>query len=260
MNGRPIRLPMDASTNQFAILRAIDPANSAQYSQITDFMVAIMRETKVVQQNESSPERSAARKPSLKYIESIFVETSVDIYNLGKAGAPEKQHIFGANVDNRKVDAQFSPKNISTFHRPERSVIERNKPVNCDFNFCGWYFVDEVNHNLNFAILIDRLQVNLRTPFNLDASVVPLEELQSHWLVSKNLVLADEDAELGSQFLADYEISQNMPVYKVELLRPTNFARLESYRGGLVEAKQAWQVELNPKQQQTWREGAESIA
>ena len=43
----PIKLPIDADTNQFAIIRPMDPKRSRELSFLDTFMVAIMKEAKV---------------------------------------------------------------------------------------------------------------------------------------------------------------------------------------------------------------------
>lgn len=104
----------------------MDPMNSAQFSRIDTIMIAIMKEVKVVQAvDKASQITPKNRKTSLRQMENIFVETSVELYKIN-----DWQPILGANVDIRKVNSQFSPKNISTFHRLETSMIERAKPIN----------------------------------------------------------------------------------------------------------------------------------
>jgi hypothetical protein len=44
INGKAIRLPLDADTNQFAIIRAMDPERSREASFLDSFMVGIMKE------------------------------------------------------------------------------------------------------------------------------------------------------------------------------------------------------------------------
>lgn len=232
----------------------MDPQASSQFSQLGDLLVAIMKEVKVVQQADQSDHKYKSRKGSLRRIENIFVETSIEIFKLS-----EKQPLLGAVCDNRKVDSQFSPKNISTFHRPEQSGIDKQKPVNCDFNFCGWYIVDELNHNVNFSFLIDKLQVNMRTPYNLDPQVVPPEEMQSHIIFSKNATADEGCLDEKDKFLADFEIAQGMPVYRVDFQNPLNLSRLESYRNAFLAAKQTWRRELTYREAQALIENAEGI-
>lgn len=44
VQGRSVTLPIDSSSNQFAIVRPMDPAKSRQISFLDNFMVAIMKE------------------------------------------------------------------------------------------------------------------------------------------------------------------------------------------------------------------------
>jgi len=44
IDGKAIRLPIDSDSNQFAIIRAIDPEKSRESSFLDNFMVAIMKE------------------------------------------------------------------------------------------------------------------------------------------------------------------------------------------------------------------------
>ena len=194
VNGNPVRLQIDPNTNQFAFLRSLDPRSSIQFSELPDLFVAILKETKIQSSEQEESGKHRTRKGSLKRIDSLFVESSIEIFKLN-----EQQPLLGAVCDNRKVDSQFSPKNISAFHRPEQSGIEKRKPVNRDFNFCGWYWVDERSHHTNFTFLIERLQVNMRTPYNLDPLQVPLEEMQSRINFAKNETSPD-----SAHFLSDF--------------------------------------------------------
>lgn len=108
--------------------------------------------------------------------------------------------------------------------------------------------------------MIDKLQVNMRTPFNLDPQVVPLEEMQSHIMFSKNVTNDEEFLDEEAKFLAGFEITQGMPVYRIDLKNPTNFARLESYRNASSAAKQTWRREMSTRDYQTLCENAEGIS
>lgn len=97
------------------------------------------------------------------------------------------QPILGANVDVREISPKFNPKNISAHHKEDDPEDEEAKPVNQDFNFCCWYLIDEANHNMNFSIFIDKLQVNMRTPYNLDPKEVDAREIQKRVVVAPYL-------------------------------------------------------------------------
>ena len=92
----------------------------------------------------------------------------------------------GANVSLRDIPQKYDPKNISAFHKDEDSDDEEKKPVNMDFNFCCWYIIDKENHNLNFSILLNTLQINMRTPYELDPMSVSPDEIKKRIVVAKN--------------------------------------------------------------------------
>lgn len=66
-----------------------------------------------------------------------------------------EEPMLGANVDMREIS-----------HSNAIQVKEK------DFNFCCWYLIDKDNNNMNFAILIQNLMINMRTPYDLDPQVV----------------------------------------------------------------------------------------
>jgi hypothetical protein len=81
-----------------------------------------------------------------------LIETIVEIYQIAS-----NEPTLGANVNLRKIPAEFDPKNISNFHRADDFEREDQVPSNLDFNFCCWYVIDKKNHNLNFAILLNEM-------------------------------------------------------------------------------------------------------
>lgn len=123
--------------------------------------------------------KSTKRGPPLQ---PKYVETIVEIYK-DNFDIPT----LGANVDLKEISPEFDPKNISAFHKNEDSDGEElKKPVNVDFNFCVWYLVDKRNHNLNFSILLNNQQVNMRTPYDLDPTMAPQDEIKKRIIVARN--------------------------------------------------------------------------
>lgn len=110
-----------------------------------------------------------------------LIETVVEIFT-----ANQNTPTLGANVNLREIPPEFDPKNISAFHKNEDTEDEEKKPVNMDFNFCCWYIIDKNNHNLNFSILLNTLQINMRTPYELDPISASPEEIKKRIVVAKN--------------------------------------------------------------------------
>ena len=102
---------------------------------LDNFMIAIMKEIHLSDDNKQRGD---------------LIEVVVEIYQ-----ANMDEPMLGANVDMREVT------------RNDTEQIS-----NEDFNFCCWYVIDKFNHNMNFAILIQNLMINMRTPFDLDPSEV----------------------------------------------------------------------------------------
>ena len=241
-------LPIDENTNQFAIIRPMDPQLSRQMSQLDNFMVAIMKEIHVkpdpipeqesarMQQEDSGRRRKSTRKgPPLQ---PKYVETIVEIYK-DNFDIPT----LGANVDLKEISPEFDPKNISAFHKNDDSDGEDKKPVNVDFNFCVWYLVDKRNHNLNFSILLNNQQVNMRTPYDLDPTMAPQDEIKKRIIVARNYQF--RPCGEPTTFLENFKLSAQMPIYTINLLRPMNFSKLDSFKEAAKDAKVIWQKELS---------------
>jgi hypothetical protein len=85
IDGRPIRLPIDSDSNQFAIIRAIDPERSRESSFLDNFMVSIVKEVHLkfeeppvdINQRRDTRRRSTKRGPPLQ---QRLIETVVEIY------------------------------------------------------------------------------------------------------------------------------------------------------------------------------------
>ena len=161
IDDKPIQLPLDIDTNQFAIIRPLDPIRSKQNSYLDNFMIAIMKEIHIKNekgdllssesQQKSDLKRKSTRREKMAHLEPTYLETHVEIYQVHN-----QQPTLGAIVKTHEVKPEFDPKNISTFHKEEDWEEEDKKPVNRDFNFCCWYLIDNVNHNINFTLLLDR--------------------------------------------------------------------------------------------------------
>ena len=61
-------------------------------------------------------------------------------------------------------------------------------------------------------------------------------------MVAKNCQFQPNGQE--SLFLKDFEISQDMPIYSLDLKRPINFSKMESFRKTCKDARQIWERDL----------------
>ena len=126
--------------------------------------------------------RKSSRKERMAHLEPTYLETHVEIYVMNN-----QQPTLGAIVNVREVDPEFDPKNITQFHKEGDSDDEEKRPINLDFNFCCWYLIDKKNHNINFTVLLDRFQVNMRTHYDIDPITISGVDLQKHIVVASNL-------------------------------------------------------------------------
>lgn len=83
----------------------------------------------------------------------------------------------------------------------------------------------------------------MRTPFEYDSERVSIEEFNKRLVVAKNQRLKIDDID-EVPFLEDYKISQNMPIYAIDLKEPTNFAKLPCFLKAANDAKLVWNREL----------------
>lgn len=198
-------------------------------SYLDNFMVAIMKEIHVkpdpipaeAESSRREREDSGRRRKSTKRgppLQPKYVETIVEIYK-DNFDIPT----LGANVDLKEISPEFDPKNISAFHKNDDSDGEDKKPVNVDFNFCVWYLVDKRNHNLNFSILLNNQQVNMRTPYDLDPTVAPQDEIKKRIIVARNYQFCPNGDK--TTFLQNFDLSAQMPIYSIDMVRPVNFSR-----------------------------------
>ena len=82
----------------------------------------------------------------------------------------------------------------------------------------------------------------MRTPYELDPTKTSPNEIKKRIVVAKNCQFQPNGQE--SLFLKDFEISQDMPIYSLDLKRPINFAKMESFRKTCKDARQIWEREL----------------
>lgn len=175
----------------------MDPKRSRELSFLDTFMVAIMKEAKVTANEATDAEqrrrvsnsassrqelRGTSKSKSTKKLDQTLVEVIVEIYQTNM-----NQPILGANVDVWEVSQKFKPKNISAHLKEDDPEQAEAKPVNQDVNFCCWYLIDQPNHNMNFSMFIDELQINMRTPYNLDPKEVDVREIQKRVVVAPYL-------------------------------------------------------------------------
>ena len=86
INGSSIRLPFDSQSNQFAIVRAMDPQLSRELSSIDNLMFAILKEVHLKQDeltddNTSSQiNRRMSSKNKRNQLQPKIIESRIEIY------------------------------------------------------------------------------------------------------------------------------------------------------------------------------------
>ena len=85
--------------------------------------------------------------------------------------------------------------------------------------------------------------INMRTICEHFTDRFTVEDLNKRLVVAKNqrLVINDLDE---NPFLSGYKISQNMPIYAIDLKESINFAKLPSFLKAANDAKKVWDKEL----------------
>ena len=83
----------------------------------------------------------------------------------------------------------------------------------------------------------------MRTPYEYDSDQVSIEDFNKRLVVAKNQRLKIDDID-EVPFLQDYKISQNMPIYAIDLKEPTNFANVPCFLKAANDAKKVWDREL----------------
>lgn len=82
----------------------------------------------------------------------------------------------------------------------------------------------------------------MRMPYNPKPSLAPQEFNPKRVIVARNYQFVPKGEQ--NTFLKDFPISSSMPIYAIDLVKPVNFSKLDSFQKVASDAKVIWEKEL----------------